>query len=265
MDLYSSFIYGLIQGLTEFLPVSSSGHLALLPRILNIKDPGLVFDLSMHVGTAFSILFYFRKEVSSHLSNIRKLIKSKFQNRESFETLNMILATLSTFIFALILKPLTEQYGRNHLFIAFNLFFFGIVMFLCDYFGSQKKGFFKNSVNYKISLFYGLAQSLAIFPGVSRSGITLTYSRLIGMDRHEATTFSFLLALPLIVAGFLLKVPTLLASGNSFSLDTIFFGILISFIVGLVTIHYFLKFIKSVGLWFFSIYRIALGILIYFN
>lgn len=265
MDLYSAFIYGLIQGLTEFLPVSSSGHLALLPRLLSIKDPGLVFDLSMHVGTAFSILFYFRKEVRMHFQNIKSLIESKFRRKQSYETINMILVTFFTFVFALVFKPFTEQYGRNSLLIAFNLFFFGIIMFIFDYFSKQNKGIFKNKINYKISLFYGFAQSLAIFPGVSRSGITLTYSRLLGMERQEATTFSFLLALPLIIAGFILKLPSLLSSQNTFSLWVCLFGVLISFIIGLVTIHYFLKFIKNIGLWFFSIYRIVLALIIFFN
>jgi undecaprenyl-diphosphatase len=265
VDLYSSFIYGLIQGLTEFLPVSSSGHLALLPKILNIKDPGLVFDLSMHIGTAFSILLYFRIEVINHFRNIKLLVVSNLKSKKCFETSNMLLVTLSTFLFALLLKPITELYGRNHLLIGFNLLFFGILMFIFDYFGKSKNGIFKFKLNYKQSLIYGLAQAFAIFPGVSRSGITLTYSRLIGMDRHEATTFSFLLALPLILAGFVLKLPELLRSQDAFNLSTCIFGIFISFVVGLITIHFFLKLIKKIGLWFFSVYRIVLGLIILLN
>ena len=247
MDLYSSFIYGLIQGLTEFLPVSSSGHLALLPNILNIADPGLIFDLSMHVGTAFSILIYFRKDIINHIGNIKLMVKSKLNNSRCYETANMLTATMATFLFALLLKPLTEEYGRNHLLIAFNLLFFGVLMFIFDFYGKSNKGIFKTKFKLQLSLLYGLAQALAIFPGVSRSGITLTYSRLIGMERHEATTFSFLLALPLIIAGFILKLPDLLASQDAFSLSTCLFGILVSFIIGLVTIHFFLKLIKKIG------------------
>lgn len=252
MNYFDAIVYGITQGLTEFLPVSSSGHLALLPYLLKITDPGVSFDLAMHLGTALSILFYFKSDVKKHLHALGQL-------KDQHETRNMVVATISTFIFALIFKPLTQEFGRDPKMIAFNLIFFGALMLLADVYFKQTPGVGKN-MSYLKSVTYGFFQSLAIFPGVSRSGVTLTYSRLISMSRDEATRFSFLLALPLIFAGFILKLPEMMAADASFSIMTCFFGIVISFISGIVTIHFFLKIIKKIGLWIFFIYRLILGI-----
>lgn len=261
MDVLSAIIYGFIQGLTEFLPVSSSGHLALLPRLLSIKDPGIVFDLSMHVGTACSIALYFKKQIKGYLIDLLRCLKQKSVDVEGRVAVNMVVATMTTFFFALFFKPLTEQYGRSQFLIALNLLIFGAVMWAADHFGRTKEDKMKEMTMMELTG-YGLFQALAIFPGVSRSGITLTYSRLIGMNRAEATTFSFLLALPLIMAGFILKMPALADPHASFDIRTFVIGITVSFVVGILTIHYFLKMIKKVGLGFFALYRIVLGVIL---
>lgn len=265
MNYYSALIYGLIQGLTEFLPVSSSGHLALLPDLLEIKDPGLVFDLAMHMGTALSIAVYFRLEIKKYLSQLLVIVETKVIDQDSYYVVNMLVATMATFLFALLLKPIAEAYGRNSFYIAINLASFGVLMFIADHFAPKREQVMAKKIEWKKSIFYGLAQSLAIFPGVSRSGITLTYSRFIGMNREDATTFSFLLALPLIIAGFILKSPELANTGEAFNFITCLFGIGISFVTGLVTIHYFLKMVKKFGLVFFAFYRVVLAIFILAN
>lgn len=261
MDFISACIYGIIQGLTEFLPVSSSGHLALLPSVLAIKDPGVTFDLAMHVGTAFSIFIYFRQSIALYMADLLRCLKNKKVDSQGQLAVNMVMATLMTFVFALLFKPLAEEYGRNVTFIAINLAVFGVVMWGADYFAKDQEDVPKKMTMGQL-IGYGLFQALAIFPGVSRSGITLTYSRFIGMKREDATTFSFLLALPLIVAGFILKLPTLADPQSNFDLLSFSLGILVSFTVGLVTIHYFLKVIKKMGLGFFALYRLALSLLI---
>ncbi|MCF8060089.1 MAG: undecaprenyl-diphosphate phosphatase [Bacteriovoracaceae bacterium] len=262
MSELSAVIYGILQGLTEFLPVSSSGHLALLPHILNIKDPGVIFDLSMHVGTAFSIILYFYRDIRTLINDLLAFIFKK-NKPKSFVSINMVLATMVTFILVLLLKDFSKMYGRNPMMIALNLALFGFFMFFADAFcRDEEKGQMEDFQWWRSTLI-GTFQALAIFPGVSRSGGTLTISRFIGLGREEATRFSFLLSLPIIMAGFFYKLPVLISGGESFSLSTCLIGIIISFGTGLFTIHYFLKFIKKMGLWLFSLYRLILALLIF--
>lgn len=258
MDFFSAGIYGVLQGLTEFLPVSSSGHLALLPHILNIKDPGVIFDLAMHVGTALSIICYFYKDIKSLLVALLAHIKGSPSER-SYYALNMVIATVVTFTFVLLLKGFAFKYGRTPKMIAMNLGLFGLLMFLADVFFKDHESKMMNKIQGGRAFLIGFFQALAIFPGVSRSGSTLTISRAVGLGREESTRFSFLLSLPIIMAGFVYKMPALIQGQEPFSLSACALGILISFGVGLVTIHYFLKFIKKMGLWLFSLYRLILA------
>lgn len=259
MDLLFSIIYGIIQGLTEFLPVSSSGHLALLPKFFDFKDPGVVFDLSMHLGTAFAVIVYFRKDLISLIESIVKGGSDRgFAN-------NLLFATGISFVAVLLLKGLAAQYGRSTNFIAINLIVFGAFMFFTDRLKDTDQNVMKE-LNYKTSFLVGLFQAIAIFPGVSRSGITISVARMLGVGREEASRFSFLLSLPIIIGGFVFKIPEFyrdLGEGVSFDLVTCLVGIIVSFITGLITIHYFLKFIKEIGLSYFFYYRIILALIIF--
>jgi undecaprenyl-diphosphatase len=264
MDYIAALWYGIIQGLTEFLPVSSSGHLAILPHFLKIEDPGVLFDLSMHIGTALSIIVYFRAEVKELIWESISLIKMRREHGpERSYAINMIVATGSTFVLALIIKSAAESFGRQPQLIAFNLFLFGILMFIADYFCQQSEDGQMNKINIKASVAIGLFQALALFPGVSRSGSTLTISRFLRLSRKEAARFSFLLSLPIIFAGFILKLPDFFKEGLKFDVMACFFGGGISFIVGIITIHFFLKVIKQIGLGVFAFYRLILAGMIY--
>ncbi|MCP4913024.1 MAG: undecaprenyl-diphosphate phosphatase [Oligoflexia bacterium] len=259
MDILFSVIYGIIQGLTEFLPVSSSGHLALLPKFFSFQDPGVVFDLSMHLGTAFAVIVYFRKDL---ISLIESLVKGGDQRGFAF---NLIFSTFISFIAVLLLKGLAAQYGRSTNFIAINLIVFGAFMFFTDRLKDTDQNVM-NILNYKTSFLVGLFQAIAIFPGVSRSGITISIARMLGVGREEASRFSFLLSLPIIIGGFVFKIPEFyrdVGNGVTFDLLTCLIGIVVSFITGLITIHYFLKFIKEIGLSYFFYYRIILALVIF--
>lgn len=264
MDFFSATIYGILQGLTEFLPVSSSGHLALLPHVLSIKDPGVVFDLAMHVGTALSIILYFRKDILLLWSQLLSFIK-KDTTEKNYVAINMVFATVVTVIAVLVLKGFAQSYGRSPIMIATNLAVFGLFMILADIFYKDEEKGLMEAPQWGRAALIGLFQGLAIFPGVSRSGATLTISRAIGLGREEATRFSFLLSLPIILAGFFYKLPVLLSGKEAFSMGVCCYGILVSFLIGLLTIHFFLKFIKKMGLWLFSLYRLILSCLILLN
>ncbi|OUR97822.1 hypothetical protein A9Q84_06380 [Halobacteriovorax marinus] len=265
MNYFTSSIYGLIQGLTEFLPVSSSGHLALLPKLLTIQDPGLAFDLAMHVGTALAIICYFHKEVITIIKEALFLvIKREALSAKRLNALYMVIATFTTGVVALSIKGFAETNGRSSNLIAINLIVFGLIMWIADAKFKQSSFEVMNTKGqWKKAFLIGFFQSFALFPGVSRSGITLTISRFLGLSREEASKFSFLLSLPLILGGALLKLPELMKGSEAFDVGSCLFGILVSFIVGIITIHFFLKFIKRIGLVPFAIYRVLLGVTIY--
>ena len=253
MDFISGLIYGITQGLTEFLPISSSGHLAILPFVLKIKDPGVLFDLSMHAGTALSVIVYFKGR-----------IKALLQTPKNALTYNLTIATISTFVLALSLEGVASRYGRNLFLIAFHLFFFGILMWVADAFSKSSRQTPTQTFSLKGAIIIGLSQALAIFPGVSRSGITLTSARFIGVSRTEACEFSFLLSLPVVIAGLFFKLPDFFESSLNFDLWTCLFGVLTSFSVGLLAIHFFFHSIKKWGLLPFAVYRIGLALGLYY-
>lgn len=263
MNEWWATLYGFIQGLTEFLPVSSSGHLAIVPFFFELQDPGVVFDLMMHLGTAFAVIMYFWKDVKVLLFEALLFLKRDFKGSGYFQ--NFAFATTGSFVLILMIKGLAFEYGRSPLVIAGNLMFFGILMFISD--TKEDRGVdLTQKRDLKTSLIIGLSQSIAVFPGVSRSGITLTSSRFLGMGRVAASRFSFLLSLPVILGSAIFKLPEVLSGEATYvSASVILIGIISSFVFGLLTIHFFLKLISKIGLKSFTIYRLILGlILLYF-
>ena len=252
MDYYSSLIYGIVQGLTEFLPVSSSGHLGILPKLLNIHPPGVVFDLAMHVGTALAVSVYFKKDLKELFKSAIKLnFRRSTWNPGQLLAVNMILSTIVTVVFAFIIKDLAMTY-RSVEIISFNLIGFGLLMWVSDLIGSKNvDSVMDKTGSGSKAILIGLSQVLALFPGVSRSGITLTAARFMNLSRDEASRYTFVLSLPLIIGGFIMKLPEFISSKQSFSISISLFGMFVSFIVGLLTIHLFLKIISKIGLSFF--------------
>jgi undecaprenyl-diphosphatase len=261
MNFWQSLIYGLIQGITEFLPISSSAHLALLPKFLNFDDPGAIFDLALHVGTALSILIYFRLEVSHIFQDCRRIILKKgiqLNGREIF-SLHLVIATFVTVFIALLIKDFALMYGRSSVIIGWNFIIFGVLMALADWFCPSKPAPVMEEKNYWRAMLIGFSQVVALFPGVSRSGATLTMGRAIGLSRVEATRFSFLLSLPLILGGVLLEYRFIAQEKTVFSFSSVVIGISVSFVVSYLVIHYFLKFVSQMGLWPFALYRLLFG------
>jgi undecaprenyl-diphosphatase len=265
LTIFESFVYGAIQGLSEFLPVSSSGHLALLPHIMKIQDPGVVFDLMMHLGTGLAVIIYFREEILRYIKTLNfKLLDFKLGGPDRWFVRNFIFATIVSVIFILILMPVSKL-ARDPYLIVFNLSFFGALLWLGDYLnrkrGNQLESPMTTQFQWKLAGLIGLAQAIAIFPGVSRSGITLTVALVLGMRRKEAGSFSFLLSLPIIFAGILKEIPDLMKTQDQSDVMVLLVGVLTSFVVGLLTVHFFMKLIKSIQLGWFAVYRWILAIL----
>lgn len=261
MGIGWALFYGLVQGVTEFLPVSSSGHLALIPYFMNLTDPGVLFDLMMHLGTALAVILYFKKEVIDLIKQMKSfLLRDKKTDTSFFK--NFAISTFFSIIFILILKKSAFEFGRAPLIIGINFIVFGILMYLSDRREGEDIDLTQSREN-RPAVLIGIAQSLAIFPGVSRSGITLTVARGLKINRYQASRYSFLLSLPIIIGSIAFKIPEIL-SGEAAMVDqgVLLAGILFSFLFGIITIHFFLKLIARVGLVYFAIYRVLIGALL---
>ena len=261
MGMGWALFYGFIQGVSEFLPISSSGHLALIPFFMELKDPGVIFDLVMHLGTAIAVILYFWKEVLELIIQFKAFVLRDRSKDTSFFK-NFMISTIASFLLILVLKKYAFEYGRTPLMIGINFIFFGALMYLSDR-RSGKDIDLTKFTKLKAAVLIGIAQSFAIFPGVSRSGITLTMARTLQMNRLQASRYSFLLSLPIILGSIVFKLPEIL-SGEAVSVsgNIMLAGIVFSFVFGLVTIHYFLKLIAKIGLAYFAVYRCIVGALL---
>ena len=268
MNALEATIYGVIQGLSEFLPVSSSGHLALLPHIMKIQDPGVVFDLMMHLGTALAVIVYFRKDLFLHAQSLNlKLINFNHGNSSMWFTRNFIISTFVSVVCIVLLLPLSKL-ARDPSIIVFNLSFFGLILWLVDRSHWKRSSHLdspmEKGLQRKMAALIGMAQAIAIFPGVSRSGITLSAALLLGMKRRDAGSYSFLMSLPIILAGILKEIPDLLNSSQE-NLSVLIIGVLSSFTVGFLTIHFFMGLIARIKLFYFALYRwILAAAILYF-
>lgn len=265
MNFIDAIVYGTIQGLSEFLPISSSGHLALLPYVMKIKDPGVVFDLMMHLGTAMAVLFYFKKEILNYLKSINtKFFDLTYNNPDTMFVRNFVFSTMVSVFFIVLFMPVSKM-ARTPYLIVFNLAFFGSLLWLADLVNKKQHTHLDSpmgsQMQWKLAGLIGFAQALAIFPGVSRSGITLSVALILGMRRKDAGAFSFLLSLPIIFAGILKEIPHITTDHESNHIEILLTGVLVSFGVGWLTIKYFMKLIGKVRLSYFAIYRWILAIL----
>ena len=266
MNSVDAIIYGIIQGLSEFLPISSSGHLALLPRLMNIQDPGVVFDLMMHLGTALAVITYFRKEILLYVQCLRPSVLNFSQGDPAqWFVRNFVLSTFVSVALIVVLLPVSKE-ARNPNLIVFNLCFFGLLLWLADRANGKRTNWLESpmetGMQLKLAGLIGAAQAIAIFPGVSRSGITLSVALLLGMKRKEAGSFSFLMSLPIILAGIMKEIPDLMQASNE-KLSVLLLGVLSSFIVGLMTIHFFMKLISTIKLGYFTLYRCVIAVILF--
>jgi len=248
MTLIEALILGVIQGITEFLPISSSGHLVLSQSILNIEQPGNELEILLHLGTLGSIFVVFFHDIKFILFSL----KSK-KTRLFFYCI--IIGTLPSIIIALRLKDYLEPLFENVLAVGISLVFTGIVLYGSNFIKKREK-----EISYFKSIIIGIAQAVAIIPGISRSGMTITGSLLLGLSPREAARFSFLLAIPAICgAGFL----TMMDSNNGFhiKIQVAIIGFFSSFIVGVVALRWLMKTLERGSFHYFGIYCVCLGFL----
>lgn len=258
MSLLYLILLALIQGITEFLPISSSAHLILPSQVLGLPDQGPLIDVMAHFGTLFAVMAYFRKDVADMVIGFFDLLRARLNTRSTL-ALNLILATPPALILGAFLHfGGFDEALRSPLIIAFTTIFFGILLWLADIWGKQEKT--TEALTWKGAIFMGLAQALALIPGTSRSGITMTAARGMGFTRTEAARFSMLMSIPIIAVGGLFSIVKLAgAPDGGASLHNGMLVAVLSFGAAYVAISFFMKLVSRIGMFPFMIYRLLLG------
>lgn len=262
MDWLQIWVLALVQGLTEFLPVSSSAHLILVPQLTDWDDQGLAFDVALHLGSLVAVLIYFRTELIAMTRSWVRSLYTRRMDEDARLAWGVIIATIPVGLAGLLLNDVIESVLRSPLYIAVGLIFFGIVLGWADwrYRGDRTEA----SMTWKDMLWIGLAQAVALFPGTSRSGITLTAGLFLGLSREAAARFSFLLSIPVILLASALQITELATSSAPIMWGPMLAGIAISAVTAYLCIHYFLAFIRRIGVQPFVIYRLLLGVVLIF-
>ncbi len=257
MEWWQAIVLAILQGITEFLPVSSSAHLILPSQLFGWPDQGLAFDVAVHVGTLLAVMLYFRHDIVNLTKGFVQTTFLKKTNQDGQLAWWIIIATIPAGVFGLCLNGFISDHLRHAAVIASTTIIFGFLLLLAD----KRKDLTKTLADMPMShaLYIGLAQALALIPGTSRSGITITMALFLGYDRSQAARFSFLISIPLILLAGAYKTYEMLTTTNPIPWSYIFMGALVSCISAYICIHYFLKVIEKLSMMPFVIYRLALG------
>jgi undecaprenyl-diphosphatase len=249
--MFEVIILSIVQGVTEFLPISSSAHLILVSKYLDFKNASLTLDVSLHFGSLLAIITYFRKDIFSFIKNKNIFLK-------------ILISSVPTMIVGFFLvKYSIIDYLRNPKIIGWTTIIFGVLLFFSDL--KQTSKTIKNDYNYKTAIYIGLFQVLSLIPGVSRAGITMTAARVCSFSRIDSAKISFLMSIPILTAVSMFNLKDILTENDlTFSILNLF-TIIFSFIFSYITIKFFLHFLKKFSLVYFVIYRIFLGVLILYH
>ena len=255
MNIIDLFLLSVIQGLTEFLPVSSSAHLILVSEFLDSSDTGIVFDVAVHLGTLLAAMIYFRKEVTGM---IRGLSFNQKNQEETHQLVNILVAVLPILVMGFLLRDFVDQNLRSSEIIAYATIFFGLILLWSDKIKTTSNDI--NLITTKQAFIIGLSQCFALIPGTSRSGVTISAALFLGIGRDAAAKFSFLLAIPTIgaiAASELinLSIKDLLNQGSDLVL-----AMCVSFVIAYLTIDVFLKLVNRFSFTPFVVYRVLLGV-----
>ncbi|MBI2029664.1 undecaprenyl-diphosphatase UppP [Candidatus Gottesmanbacteria bacterium] len=248
-------LFGVVQGLTEFLPISSTGHLILLEKFFKLPPEtfGLSFDIALHIGTLLALLIYFRKDVIAIIYNM--------VSRKDNLGIKLLIATIPAIFAGLVFEKLIRADFRSPILMAVNLFIFSFVFLIAE--KLDKNNNKVDNISFKQSFVIGIYQAIALLPGVSRSGITISGGLFSGLTKEDAGRFAFLLSIPIIALASIADLPHLISGEfNSQTLGVFTVGMLSAFVTGYFCIKYFLIYLKKHGFVPFVVYRIILAVLI---
>lgn len=260
MTLFEIIILAIIQGITEFLPISSSGHLLLPAELLGWEAQGLAFDVAVHVGSLLAVMIYFRRDILQ--MSVAWLTQgfSKSQSTDSKLAWFVIIATVPSVIIGFLLKDWIEMNARTALVIAITTIVFGLLLWFADVKAKQSNSL--EGLTIRQAVVIGLAQVLALIPGTSRSGITMTAGLMLGLDRESCARFSFLLSIPVILGAGLLSTIDLMQLQEAVDWYALLYGAAFSFVSAYLCIFLFLSWISRIGMLPFVIYRLLLGVIL---
>jgi undecaprenyl-diphosphatase len=267
MSITQSIILGIIQGLTEFLPVSSSGHLIFVPKLFGWTDQGISFDVVMHLGTLFAVVVYFRVKLWAMIKAFfskkqSRISSSELQNNYKLAWL-IILSIIPAGLIGLFFGDVIEHKLRMSEVIAIGFIFWGIILWTADRYGKKEHNLEK--LNWKNALFIGCAQAIALIPGTSRSGITMTAGLFSKLDKKSSAEFSFLMSVPIIFLAGMANVVDMVQNGlGDLTISVLIVGFISSMLSGLIAIWGLMKIIQKWSFRPFVVYRIVLGLLILF-
>jgi len=260
VTLFQAIVLGVIQGLTELLPVSSSAHLTLAPYFLGWPDPGLAFDVALHLGTLLALVWYFRHEWLEMTASAWNIIRTRrIETVHDKRLLYLIVATIPGGIGGLLLNDYAESTFRSPALIATALLVMGVLLWAVDKWSARVRAI--EEITLRDAVVVGCAQVLALIPGVSRSGSTITAGRALQLDRPSAARFSFLMSMPITFAAVILKVPhAIRAEGLSLPLVA---GVLAAAISSLFAITVLLRYVSKHSFGIFALYRVALAVIVF--
>lgn len=262
MEVTQIALLSFVQGLTEFLPISSSAHLILAPLLFGYQLQSLAFDVAVHLGTLGAVVLYFRREIAAMVGALLDSLKTgRIETPDAKLALMVVLATVPVVLLGLPLKSLLELLREDDrliaLVIAGTTIGFGLLLWLADVRGKRIRS--EHSLRWTGALIVGLFQAIAIIPGTSRSGITITAGLMLGLTRKAASRFSFLLAIPTILMAGGLETLELIQHVDKVDWTSLWVGAFLSFVVAYLTIHFFLRFIERISMLPFVLYRFLLG------
>jgi len=261
MPIFHLFLVAIVQGLTEFLPVSSSGHLILLPILTGLADQGQVIDVAVHIGTLFAVILYFWSDVGLAVRGIPSLLRGKINEPGAGLALCLVIATIPVIIFGLVLK-LTglDDMLRSTAVIGWTMLIFGLVLYWADKTGPEEMP--AESWSIRNAFIMGLWQAIALIPGTSRSGITITAGRYLGYTRHAAAKLSMLMSIPTIIAsGVLLGAEVAVTADAQAARDGAIAAVF-SFVAALIALTLMMRLLRSVSFTPYVIYRVILGVIL---
>lgn len=261
MSLMQIIGLAIIQGLTEFLPISSSGHLILFSHIAHLQDQGVGMDVALHIGSLIAVFIYFRREIFEMIRELfKEKLKPNFKLKYNRLAYLLVVGSIPALCVGFALRHFGMDFLRNPKIIGFTILFYGLVLYVADRFAKSEREL--KDIGLKDAILIGLAQCLALVPGTSRSGITITMARFLKISRVDAAKFSMLLSMPVIFAAGCLEGYRLFSSGGAgetlFALDAVLF----SFIASYIVIYLMMEWLKSRTYTPFVIYRVILGLLL---
>lgn len=259
MDILQIIVLALVQGLTEFLPISSSAHLILVPYLTDWPDQGLAFDVAVHVGTLTAVVIYFRKEISAMFFAWIASLTGK-HTEDSKLAWGVLIGTIPVGLAGLLFKDVISEHLRTPLVIAVTTLIFGFLLWYADWSGKRQRD--EHTMSWKDIIVIGCSQAIALIPGTSRSGITITAGLMLGLTAPAAARFSFLLSIPVIVLAGGMETLDYLKVASINDMSDLIIGALISAVSAYLCIHYFLMLLERIGMTPFVIYRLLLGVLL---